>query len=99
MENFSTPSDWDKSSKAIQNPIELKRNGPEGKMVFYLETTAGQKMTADFKLCLKPHRFFHEKQEGCHGGAVRTARQLTSEGETLKTVKAGSNLALCRQPG
>lgn len=27
MENFSIPSNWDKPSKAIRNPIELNRNG------------------------------------------------------------------------
>lgn len=48
----------------------------------------GQKMTADFKFCLKFHSFFfHEKQEGCRGVVARTAGQVTCGVDTLRTVK------------
>lgn len=63
VENFSTSSDGDKPSKALQKPIELNRNGTssEGKTVFYLESPVGQKMTEDFNFCLKSHRFSPRK--------------------------------------
>lgn len=80
MKKFSVSSDGDKRNKALQKPIEWNRNrtSPEAKPVFYLASTVGQKITEDFKFCLKfPSFSSHEKREGCCGGAARTVGKVT----------------------